>query len=105
MPTTCLERVGQLLRNRAPFSAAGARCEVGFGSKTVLTPLKWDVCFTPESRHRSATLPMAMSIRCYGGAKLTDKHLASKVHCVDSRKKSPGQDAQTKRARRSGPLC
>jgi hypothetical protein len=26
------------------------------GSKTVLTPLKWDVCSTPESRHRSATL-------------------------------------------------
>jgi hypothetical protein len=22
-------------------------------------------------------------IVCYGGAKLTDKHLASKVHCVD----------------------
>jgi hypothetical protein len=29
------------------------------GSKTVLTPLKWDVCITPESRHRSATLPIA----------------------------------------------
>jgi hypothetical protein len=22
-------------------------------------------------------------IVCYGGAKLTDKHLASKIHCVD----------------------
>jgi hypothetical protein len=22
-------------------------------------------------------------IRCYSGAKLTDKHLASKIHCVD----------------------
>ena len=22
-------------------------------------------------------------IRCYGGAKLTDKHLASTIHCVD----------------------
>ena len=31
------------------------------GSKTVLTPLKWDFCFTPESRHRSATLPIAIS--------------------------------------------
>jgi hypothetical protein len=29
--------------------------------KTVLTPLKWDVCITPESRHRSATLPIAIS--------------------------------------------
>jgi hypothetical protein len=35
---------------------------VRVGSKTVLTPLKWDVCITPESRHRSATLPIAMSI-------------------------------------------
>jgi hypothetical protein len=34
---------------------------VAYGSKTVLTPLKWDVCITPESRHRSATLPIAMS--------------------------------------------
>src|SRR5258708_5921632 len=34
---------------------------VQLGSKTVLTPLKWDVCITPESRHRSATLPIAMS--------------------------------------------
>ncbi len=77
MPTTCLERVGQLLRNRAPFSAAGARCEVGFGSKTVLTPLKWDVCFTPETRHRSATLPIAMS------SSATVQHLAATMHCVD----------------------
>ena len=29
------------------------------GSNTVLTPLKWDVCINPESRHRSATLPIA----------------------------------------------
>ena len=29
--------------------------------KTVLTPLKWDVCFIPESRHRLAALPIAMS--------------------------------------------
>jgi hypothetical protein len=25
------------------------------------------------------------AIVCYGGAKLTDKHLASKIHCVDDR--------------------
>ncbi len=25
--------------------------------------MKWDVCITPESRHRSATLPIAMSSR------------------------------------------
>jgi len=35
--------------------------EIRSGSKTVLTPSKWDVCFTPETRHRSATLPIAMS--------------------------------------------
>jgi hypothetical protein len=52
-------------------------------SIVVVTPLKWDVCLTPESRHRSATLPIAMSSSCYGAAKLADKHLASKVHCVD----------------------
>jgi hypothetical protein len=49
-----------------------------FGSKTVLTPLKWDVCITPESRHSVCDV-----IVCYGRAKLTDKHLASKIHCVD----------------------
>jgi hypothetical protein len=37
------------------------------GSKTVLTPLKWDVGFTPESRHRSATLPIAMSSAATAG--------------------------------------
>jgi hypothetical protein len=26
-----------------------ARCESASGSKTVLTPLKWDVCVTPDS--------------------------------------------------------
>src|ERR1700722_5687095 len=34
------------------------------------------------SRHRSATL-IATSSPATGGAKLTDKHLASKIHCVD----------------------
>jgi hypothetical protein len=40
--------------------------KVSFGSKTVQTPLKWDVCFTPESRHRSATLPIDL-LRCSKG--------------------------------------
>jgi len=53
------------------------------GSKTVVTPLKWDVCITPESRHRSATLPIAMSSSATVEAKLADKHLAATVHCVD----------------------
>jgi hypothetical protein len=35
------------------------------------------------SRHRSATLPIVDLVVCYGGAKLTDQHLASKVHYVD----------------------
>ena len=39
--------------------------------------------YPPESRHRSATLPIADVIVCYGGAKLADKHLTATVHCVD----------------------
>jgi hypothetical protein len=31
------------------------------GSKTVLTPLKWDVCITPESRHRLPDRPCPKS--------------------------------------------
>jgi hypothetical protein len=49
---------------------------VRFGSKTVLTPLKWDFCFTPESRHRSAYAADCAVIVYYGAAKLADKHLA-----------------------------
>jgi hypothetical protein len=49
------------------------------GSKTVLTPLKWDVCITPpESRHRSAAANCDVIVG-HDGA----KHLASKIHCVD----------------------
>jgi hypothetical protein len=53
------------------------------GSKTVLTPLKWDVCITTESRHRSGYAADCDVIVCYDGAKVADKHLASTVHCVD----------------------
>ena|ERR1700716_3486987 len=51
--------------------------------KTVLTPLKWDVCITTESRHRSGYAADCDVIVCYDGAKVADKHLASTVHCVD----------------------
>jgi hypothetical protein len=51
--------------------------------KNVLTPLKWDVCINPESRHRSAALPIAMSSSSYGGAKPIDLHLLSTIRAVD----------------------
>jgi hypothetical protein len=42
--------------NLEPFSEQMPRRlpHVSCGSKAVLTALKWDVCSTPESRHRSA---------------------------------------------------
>jgi hypothetical protein len=57
------------------------------GSKTVLTPLKWDDCFTP--RNQTSVSAAAMTdpdpnpfadcdvIICYVGAKVLDRHLAS----------------------------
>jgi hypothetical protein len=48
------------------------------GSKTVLTPLKWDVCITPRKQTSVSHAADCDLIACYGGAKLTDKHLASK---------------------------
>jgi hypothetical protein len=52
-------------------------------SKTVLTPSKWDFCFTPESRHRSGYAADCDVVVRYDGAKPEDKHLAVIVHCVD----------------------
>jgi Mg2+/Co2+ transporter CorC len=49
---------------------------VADGSKTALTPLKRDVCITPESRHRSATLLIAMSSSANGAATVYDEYLA-----------------------------
>jgi hypothetical protein len=57
--------------------------EVRLGSKTVLRPVKWNFCFTPESRHQSGYAADCDVVVCYGGAKLADKHLALNVHCVD----------------------
>jgi hypothetical protein len=45
----------------SPGPWCAAAVHVSSGSKTVLTPLKWGVCITPESRHRSATLPIAIA--------------------------------------------
>src|SRR3979490_3144420 len=47
------------VHNRAHFRA---------GSKTVLTPLKWDVCFIPESRHSVSYAADCHGIHCYGSA-------------------------------------
>jgi len=55
----------------APVTASRTKFEwhnVRVGSKTVLTPLKWDVWITPESRHRSAYAADCTVIICYGGS-------------------------------------
>jgi hypothetical protein len=46
-----------------------------------VTPLKWDVCITPGKQTSVSYAADCDVIACYGGAKLTDKHLASKIHC------------------------
>jgi hypothetical protein len=61
-----------------------------FRSRIVLTPLKWVL---PGQQTSSARAAMQApdpdpfddcdAIVCYGGAKATDNHLASTVHCVD----------------------
>jgi hypothetical protein len=48
-----------------------------------VTPLKWDVCFTPRMQTSVSYAADCDVIVCYGGAVIYDKHLASKVHCVD----------------------
>jgi hypothetical protein len=48
-----------------------------------VTPLKWDVCFTPRMQTSVSYAADCDVIVCYGGATIHDKHLASKVHCVD----------------------
>jgi hypothetical protein len=53
------------------------------GPKTVVTPLKWDVCFTPRKQISVSYAADCDVIVCYGAAKLVDKHLAARVHCVD----------------------
>jgi hypothetical protein len=65
---------GTLITDRGAEPALTSMSAIG--SKTVLTPLKWDVCITPESRHRSATLPIAMSSSGNCGA-------TSTLQCVD----------------------
>jgi hypothetical protein len=52
------------------------------GAKTVVMPLKWDVCFTPEKKASISYAADCDVIVC-GGATIYSKHLASKVHCVD----------------------
>jgi hypothetical protein len=60
-----------------------ARPNVGFGPKTVVTPSKWDVCIAPRKQTSVSYAVDCDLIVCYGGAKLTHKHLASKIHCVE----------------------
>jgi hypothetical protein len=40
----------------------------------------------PHARDQGAAIMMDDVIVCCGGAKPTDKHLASKIHCVDDEK-------------------
>jgi hypothetical protein len=54
------------------------------GSKNSWRP--WNgmsVCFTPRKQTSASYAADCDVIACYGGAKPTDKHLASKIHCVD----------------------
>jgi hypothetical protein len=44
---------------------------VSDGSKTVLTPLKWDVCITPRKQTSVSYAVDGDLVVCYGGAKLT----------------------------------
>jgi hypothetical protein len=46
---------------------------VGLGSKTVLTPLKWDVCFTPRKQTSVSYAADCNVIVCSDGARLADK--------------------------------
>jgi hypothetical protein len=39
----------------------GVKFPGAYSAKPVLTPLKWDVCFTPRADIGQATLPIAMS--------------------------------------------
>ena len=55
-------------RYAVPDSRREFITHVSYGSKTVLTPLKWDVWITPESRHRSAYAADCTVIICYGGS-------------------------------------
>jgi hypothetical protein len=47
--------------------------EVRSGSKTVLTPLKWDVCFTPRKQTSVSYAADCNVIVCSDGARLADK--------------------------------
>jgi hypothetical protein len=47
-----------------------------------------NIAHVPKRIRKQTSLSYAADgdlIVCYGGAKLTDKHLASKIHCVDDR--------------------
>jgi hypothetical protein len=68
---------GTLITDRGAEPALTSMSAIG--SKTVLTPLKWDVCITPESRHRSATLPIAMSSSGNCGATSTLNALTTRL--------------------------
>src|ERR1700730_16017559 len=81
-----------------PLVTRTAGTHVRRGSKTVLTPSKWDVCFTPESRHRSCYAADCDVIACYGGTKLVDKRqifgwLKRREQHRHVRRRSPGGKA------------
>jgi len=61
----CFSAIAQCRRSQclgvaSQIGALGANAQRTFESEPVLTRLKWDVCITPESKYRSAALPIAM---------------------------------------------
>jgi hypothetical protein len=65
--------------------------------------LKWDVCFTPRKQTSVSHAADCDVVVCYGGAKLTDKHLSSKIHCVDDEIFEWLQCRERRRRSRQGP--
>ena len=60
--------IGGLKENGRELPMKRTSPEVRVGSKTVLTPLKWDVCITP-SKADIGQLRCRYVIVCYGAAK------------------------------------
>src|SRR5437879_3938617 len=46
--------------------------------------LEMGCLYYPQKQASVSSAADCHVIACYSGAKLTDKHLASKIHCVDS---------------------
>jgi hypothetical protein len=71
--------------------------KVSFGSKTVQTPLKWDVC----CRHRSATLPIDL-LRCSKGHSVIVMRRGGEVDTISDLKRRQTRYNGLRRSRRRG---